>query len=260
MSAPKYRPYDKVKEKLAKALQGIATGEHWPGDIRSIADVIRATRHSNREVRRTAIWLLGQLHYNRADKALVRVLHDDPDIFERGSAADWLGHLTTERALTALLDALQNDQHVEVGERAASGLRFMSQDERITNALIAVMANKAEESIVREMVADAICGQDAQKAGPVLVESLSDPSPNVRYWSANALAMSRYAPAIEVLNRLAHEDTSICFEPDTQSETYPNGLVNGSVCVSAAEAMISIKRNLKISLSRKEREYRHRVK
>ena len=77
-----------------------------------------------------------------------------------------------------------------VRERAASALRFVETEPRITDALIASLADASEEPIVREMVAEAIGNHEVGRAVPALLTALSDPSPNVRYWSAGTLGGS----------------------------------------------------------------------
>ncbi|HEX5322692.1 MAG TPA: HEAT repeat domain-containing protein [Capsulimonadaceae bacterium] len=222
----------------------------WLREARSLADILVKLKDKDDKVRQTAIYFLGGLGDKRAASALIHSMRTDPDIDLRGSAADALGFIGDKRAVTALLDTLQNDPCVKVRERAASGLRVTWRDKRVVDVLVAVMANKGEYPYVREMVAEALYGHDPKKAAPVLIESLSDESVNVRYWSAASLTEMKCAEALPELARLAATDTAICYDPDGGTSC-----VYGSVSGAAARALLKIKQDLGMPLTTEEAEY-----
>jgi HEAT repeat protein len=143
------------------------------GDDAGISVLQSALSHQEAEVRREAVMSLGLIQNVQVVEALVTCLHHDEDFTVRMVTARALGMLGGENALKALVTTLQNQQ----------------------------------ESIgVRSNAAEALADIGSAEALTALLEALSDPVAEVRFWSVYALGQIGDARALPALESVAAHD------------------------------------------------------
>jgi HEAT repeat protein len=164
------------------------------------------------EPRLTACWLLAQLD---DDKKLVPVflstLQDKvPRI--RTSSAQVLGRVYDARAIEPLIATLTEDASAEVRTVAANSLGSMGQfvghkkAKKAIKALISVLENESEASMVRGEAAEALGNIGHALAVAPLLAALEDTSAEVRFWAVFALGVLGDPQALPALKRLATTD------------------------------------------------------
>ncbi len=118
------------------------------------------------------------------------------------------------------LVALLRSDPVPVVRRDAAYRLARWYEPRAARALAATLANRREDAVLRGQCAEGL-GLTLDPGGgraratrafavTVLLESLTDPAPEVRFWSAYAVGMLRAVEARPLLERMAATDDAVC--------------------------------------------------
>lgn len=166
--------------------------------------------HARAEVRAAACWLLGVLAAPGAVLPLHSALHDaDPRV--RQAAARALGELGDVTSTRALLDALERETVGEVRCAVVYALGLLG-DERALEPLLLVLRGTGEQAQTRAMAAEALADLRLARAIDPLIAALSDPEPQVRFFTVFALGEIGDERALPELLRLAegeHADHTV---------------------------------------------------
>lgn len=186
------------------------------------ADAVAAlVDDSRREVALEAIWLLGRVGGKRHSGPLVRVLGGARDELWMASAVALTlleSRRPTGRLLGLLATALTGEQRFAVVYALAlTGCAL--RDPRVRPALLRVLGDAGEAPRVRGIAAEGLgnlhgscfgvgAERDAafEATGALLTAMLSDPAPEVRFWSAFALGSLGYRAALPRLRAVAAAD------------------------------------------------------
>ncbi len=171
----------------------------------------------------SALWLTGQKRYA---PALLRVLRGERQALWQ-DAANGLHMLDSVRMIRPLIRIMLDTSRLTAQrEAAAYALAFSWSalgDSRcaasISDAFLTVFCNRDEPASLRGQVAEGFAYMHGpcvgmrdrrrrtyRQAGQSLLAALSDPAPEVRFWSAFALGSIYYRPALPALRRLAGND------------------------------------------------------
>jgi TIR domain/HEAT repeats len=150
---------------------------------------------------------------------VIQALKSDPEFMVRLEAAETLGKLKAKVAVTALIEALRDNQSSVRGP-AAVALGQIG-DKRAVAELIRSLY---DEEYVRERAAEALGELRDTRAIPELVKILNDRSASVRYYTVEALgkfgedAKSAVPELIQLLSdfEIIHSDVRVC---DTAADT-----------------------------------------
>lgn len=205
-----------VREAVARSLRA------FDGD-RSLAALTLLLRDSDDAVRLAAVSSLGRASATDAVDAIVHVLRNDPSLDVRVAAVRALGRTRSERAADVLIESLDDSRSELVGEarlalgrmgdaatprllaclsgqpsrvRADACVYALGQSER-AEAADAVSDAWRRRIVSPEAALEALTNLGAERALPVVLESLSDSDPWVR---------SRAVAALEVLLDPDHPD------------------------------------------------------
>jgi HEAT repeat protein len=160
-----------------------------------------------------ALHLLELFDKRKAVSVLLHLLHSR-DESNRWEAAKSLIHVDSKLALRGCLKLLASDAAADTREAAAYVLTF-SRGQLAVPALLCVFANEQETVKVRAQAAEGLGNllhlTNRRKliwrqAAESLLLGLSDPLPEVRFWSAYALGMMRCENAVPKLEELASTD------------------------------------------------------
>jgi HEAT repeat protein len=174
-----------------------------------------------------ACWLVGHFRTKRHSLAVLRVLRGPRPALWMASAVA-LSVLESKRPTRGLIE-LTRDTTRPADQRYAAtyALGFTSaalsdarHTDAIADAFMTVLRNREEPPHLRGVAAEGLgnlfggCfgGGDRRAAtydtaGQLLITTLDDPEPEVRFWSAFALGALRYRAAVPALRRRAHTDT-----------------------------------------------------
>ena len=162
------------------------------------------------EVRSSAVWLLGRLKmlgsFKKADALypLLGALADrNPSL--RAGAAQALGVLRDRRAAGRLIEVMRGDPDAMARQLAAQSLGELDSPKAI-RALREVFTDQGQESRLRGAAAEALGASFTYESAPELVAGLTDPSPEVRFWSAYAVGFMKVESAVPELERLVSGD------------------------------------------------------
>ena len=164
-----------------------------------------------------ALHLLELFDKRKAVPALLQLLHsrDELNLWE---AAKSLIHVDSKLALRGCLKLLASDAATDTRETAAYVLTF-SRGQFAVPALLCVFANEQEAVKVRAHAAEGLGNllhltnrrqRIWRQAAESLMSGLSDPLPEVRFWSAYALGMMGCESALPKLEELAATDKTFC--------------------------------------------------
>jgi hypothetical protein len=143
---------------------------------------------------------------------------ETPAVPDRWQLLWHFGRRGGERAFQALVKLMRQDVDVAVRAQAAYQLHWLF-DLRACELLMAVLENRAETARVRAEVAEGIGfllnlsdrrTRLFKRATRLLIETLRDPAPEVRFWSCYALGTMRARAALPALRELAETDDAIC--------------------------------------------------
>jgi HEAT repeat protein len=207
--------------RLASALARNASREQAEEDRRfllgagidSERSMMAATAASDTAPRVLTIisWLLarwpgprGRAKFVRAACELLR--HPRPEV--RQEAAVSLGILGTRSAIDSLRGAVR-DRDEEVRKRVISGLALQEDDEAAYRTVVAVLTDEKEVSAVRAHAAEALANFGERTETSHLIEALSDPAPEVRFFAAHALGELRALDAVSVLQTVSRSENGL---------------------------------------------------
>ncbi|OGX05565.1 MAG: hypothetical protein A3G87_00345 [Omnitrophica bacterium RIFCSPLOWO2_12_FULL_50_11] len=185
--------------------------------VNSLRSLVRLTQRVS-NLGGVACWVLAQLKEKRNAKYLLKVLKDGDSKWwmEAGSA---LATLANRETLKPLLHTFLNGAHTKQRTAAAYALSSLPWDYRLHRGFIEVLKNSEDSPMVRAQVAETLgslyrfsqrSSRFYTEAVSVLIESLRDKSPEVRFWSAYALGSMRERRALPKLRKLAQSDKAIC--------------------------------------------------
>jgi HEAT repeat protein len=143
------------------------------------------------DVREVAAWVLGRVGDRRDSATLARSVGDLQPSAVRRAAVQALGLLSSPAASDALISRLDEDPEHEVRAAAAAALGTLASPKG-ADALCRRLADPSEDDEVRGFAAEAlghVLAYEPRSGKPlkVLRAALTDPSPNVRFWTAFAL-------------------------------------------------------------------------
>jgi HEAT repeat protein len=168
-------------------------------DSTKVLALIEALKDEDAEVRRVAVWALGDIEDTRAVPALMQVLTSDSDSDVRSKAAWALGKIEDARAIQALEQALE-DENADVRRQAARALGEI-EDVAAVGALNQALVNDAVAG-VRRMAAWALGEIESGESTDALAQALDDEDDDVRRTAAWALGELEDPKAVEPLMRL----------------------------------------------------------
>lgn len=166
------------------------------------------------EARVTACWLLPRLKPTKrqqeqiADALLSLFSAEDADL--RYQAVIGVGdlHIVSDDAIRALEALIDSSSDVETRKLAVYSYGRIANSEGV-DILISVIRNQAEDASLRGMAVEAVSNIGDGSLAPMLIDLLSDPSDEVRFWSAFSLGIVGGEDAIPALMRLANEDHKV---------------------------------------------------
>ena len=165
-----------------------------PPSAQVVAALTGALRDPDGEVRKEAVYSLGQLRAPQGAAALASALADQESEV-RAQAAFALGQIRSEAAVGPLTEALR-DKEAEVRQQAAFALGQIRARGAV-DGLVAALKDPNEE--VRQQAAFALGQIRSADAVPGLVDALKDSSAEVRQQAAFALGQLRDERAAEAL-------------------------------------------------------------
>ncbi len=173
---------------------------------RDVAKLIKALRHKNYTVRRSAERALCEVGDAQAVEPLLHILKDaGEDGRVRGSSADVLSKIGGALALEQLLALLRDkDEDEEVRCLSARALGN-SGTTRALEPLLAVLKDVDENPRVRKWAINALGSIGDARATELLLVPLNDADKHVRKWSAEALGKIGDARAVEALLDQLHD-------------------------------------------------------
>ena len=221
------RVEDKSSESLVtRAKMNLESREEAAVDTTKLFAMIRALNDEEPEVRKTAIYILGEMEDPRAIDALGKILTSDPLAELRSRAAWALGEIEDERAIPALMKAVE-DENGEVRKNVVWALGQIESEDALPalskaakdpnpkvrkNAIWAIgeiespaavgiltEALKDDDEQVRRSAAWGLGELEDDDAIPGLVVALRDMDSEVRRYAAIALAESESMEAVEPL-------------------------------------------------------------
>ncbi len=156
------------------------------------------------ERRMAALWFLSRLGGPRAIEPLLAALTDNaPEV--RAEAARDMGVLRDDAAIAPLAAALERDPNTDVRAMAANALgSFPSVG--AAAALSKALRRSGEDPKIRGMAAEGLALAGGKMAVEPLIEALSDPSPEVRFWAAVGLGGLGDTAALPALRRLSEAE------------------------------------------------------
>ena len=188
-------------------------GETRPGEFSAAQDtlvinsLILALEDVDWEVRKQAVWALGEMEDARAIEALSDVLLHDDNWEVREQAAQALGDIEDRRAAAALKTALLNDAYWQVRREAAEALGHI-EDPGSVEALSEAVRDENRE--VRREAIDALGHIEDSRSVEPLMKALEDVDWEIRKKAAEALGDIEAHSAVEVLiAALADENSEV---------------------------------------------------
>lgn len=213
------KPDNEFKDKLTALVLGIAAaGRKQTEEL--IASVVNAGGTSERalvdmlrdqnlgvELRLNACWLVPRLKIATAENALTALM-SDPSEQIREEAAIGLGLVSREDAVEVLLNTLEQDSSKAVRLAALHALGMLSSPRSVVG-VIGVLQNPEEDADVRADAAEALAHIRDDRIVYVLIDSLQDRNPLVRYSAAYALGEQGDASALPVLRKIGSSDDAV---------------------------------------------------
>jgi HEAT repeat protein len=194
---------DHVRRRFEEDVQLIYTN-----NINSYEQLLLAINDTSlpAQVREVASWLVSKIGDEDSLSKLLAASNDEnPNI--RSQAIQALGELkfASPEVLITLNQMISNDNNVEVRKTAAYSLGLLAHENGL-DALMDTLGNREEDPTVRGMAAEALINFRDPSIIPLLITSLSDEAPEVRFWSAFALGQLGAVEALPELSRLVTED------------------------------------------------------
>jgi HEAT repeat protein len=155
--------------------------------------------------------LLGLLGGETALSAFVAML-TDPEVTWRNAAVNALGLASRELpcAIPALIEIMQTDPDDNLRDRAALALGSCGTGSiAAVDALLAVLADRAERPALRGAAAEALDGYEDARVSSALIVALDEPEPEVRFFAAFALGARGETAALPSLARLAATEQAV---------------------------------------------------
>jgi len=163
--------------------------------------------HASTGVRATACWLIGQFKSKRCVHSLLDGLRA-PDRLLYWEAAKALGASKSTRALKPLVTMLAESHDTDRYAAIIYALGALY-DPRATDPLVDVLTDRSADPHVRGFAAEALGHLPSNdRISDALILQLTDPSTEVRFWSAFALGQQGALKAIPALEQLAAQDTT----------------------------------------------------
>jgi|GEM_PF-1535052 len=167
----------------------------------SIAQLCNALKDEDRNVRKCACIVLGDLRNPKAVRELTETLKDvDADV--REAAAEALGLIEDKSALNPLLESLK-DEHPFVRAQAAislSDLQVEDSSDYIVSHIISLLNDK--EWIVRENAVIALSKFSCEKVHEQIIKMLSDSSEHVVERAIKTLGEMKCKKAVPYLSNM----------------------------------------------------------
>ena len=175
-------------------------------ELRALA----ADERGDPEVRARAIRALGMLAARGTKSLLLSILAggvtDDVVLWELGKALVKVG---VKGAAVPPLIAILAEGTVEQRKMAAWALGMGVASGRVRRALESVVAATAEHPDVRAHAAEGLGNLGRKSSVDVLLATLSDPEPAVRFWSAYALGEIGDRRAVKGLRHLLTDESEV---------------------------------------------------
>ena len=162
------------------------------------------------DIRETAAWALGILGDHSATPALLGVLSRENDAVW-WTALRAMTQLVESGAHATLLRLLRQLNDTDKRNRIIHVLGHSSGTRGAIQALINVLNSNRESPLIRGSAAESLgwIGKGKRRVLKVLLASLSDASPEVRYWSAFALGTLGDPRVLPELERVAPADIAL---------------------------------------------------
>ncbi|MBN1286345.1 MAG: HEAT repeat domain-containing protein [Anaerolineae bacterium] len=197
-----------------------AIGINSFGDLLGIAE----NKSLSLEIRQSACWLLLRLGEHRATSALLEIATDIHEEIEmRRYALYSVGQIGSRQAIKPLATLMNEDPSEEIRASATNALGWLSvklslssrflyrllSHRKIAEVLIEKLNDTTETPNVRGEAAEALANGCFTETVPSLINALGDPSAEVRFWSAFALGQVGSPAAIPALERLAADEAIV---------------------------------------------------
>lgn len=210
------KPENEFKDKLDALVRGIAAEGREQVEA-LIASVVNAGGTSERALmemlqnknldpllRLNLCWLAPRLKIAATGNVL-KELMSDPSEQMRMEAAVGLGLVSQDDAVEVLLNALEKDGSKPVRSAALHALGIRSSP-RSAAGVMRVLQNPEEDAEVKADAAEALAHIKDERIVAVLIDSLQDKSPLVRYSAAYALGQQGDTRALPTLRDVAAHD------------------------------------------------------
>jgi len=159
------------------------------------------------EIRSIACWFLSRLGDDHAVPALLKCLNDRSSDL-RCEATRAFGTMGIIGTVSILINTLKCDPSKDVRFHAIYALGLLA-DPKALEPIIETLIDTSEEPEVRGMAAETLSVFSSHRTVETLIDCLSDPMVEVRYWSAFALGQLGAKQAIAALRHLASTDGSL---------------------------------------------------
>ena len=213
---------------LRTELETLVNGEdsHERAELREVVEAVLAagvqSRHAlaarvlDRDagvLRDHAYRLLRLMNDDLAQQTWLALLND-PDPIWRSQAMNGLDLLGRASSATALIAVLRADPVAHVRGHAAIVLGTCAPaSEEALELLLAILGDATEPPHIRGSAAEALHRYADVRAANALVSALEDPEPEVRYYTAFALAARNDAAALPALERAAAIEQAVLPAP-----------------------------------------------
>lgn len=183
--------------------------------FRSHDELIRALPDLPRELKASAIALLGVLRVRRAGRALV------PFFFSKElnyAVSRALEDIKSRQSYKLLLDIIYTHPDEALRKQACYVLSFTF-DCVLVEPLVQIVQKTGLPASVRAQAAEGLANlldladrrtRSYKRAQSVLLSALHDPSPEMRFWACFALGNMRSTAALPELKRIVEEDEAKC--------------------------------------------------
>lgn len=197
-------------EHQAQARQSLSNFLQAGGN--SLEGIIEMLHHGDTRMRVFACWMLGQLQAKNAASPLLVTFKDKKvDVIARSQAAVALSMLGSKRPVKPLISAIRHSNEDFVREYAVYILGWLN-DERGVEPLMDILKNDKESSRLRAQAAESLGHLGTAHAAvsiSLLISTMQDTSPEVRFWVAFALGELGDQTALHTLEHHAKNDTSV---------------------------------------------------
>jgi HEAT repeat protein len=167
-------------------------------------------RKGMKQKRAEACWLLGKRTEPRAIPALLHALKDNATEVQ-WEAAKALAAISHSDSIRPLIQLLRHGKTTNIRQVAAYALSFMfsKHSKEAAQALLSVLTDKKEKTVVRAQAAEGLGNMRHRPAFKALMLALHEKNTEVRFWSAFAVGQLGDPRALPKLREMVRHDPGV---------------------------------------------------